>query len=230
MPEPSSNKGTTEKVLNFQIEAPYYTQGEINENTKEIWIICHGYGQMARYFLRRFDVLDPETHFLIAPQGLDRFYFDNFTKLGASWTTRELRDTHVSNQQTYLNAMYDAELSHLDLSKYTLRIMGFSQGVSVITRWAVQRQVPFDHMIMWAGGFPPNLTVDKWAFRKPGSKVTVLVGSEDPFLKKEKLEQEKEVVESVFPDYEFVMFEGGHQVLRSVLQELMGIERQVPES
>ncbi|MEM8889387.1 MAG: hypothetical protein AAGD28_15520, partial [Bacteroidota bacterium] len=206
------------------------TQGEINENTKEIWIICHGYGQMARYFIRRFDVLDPETHFLIAPQGLDRFYFDNFTKLGASWTTRELRDTHVSNQQTYLNAMYDAELAHLDLSKYTLRIMGFSQGVSVITRWAVQRQVPFDHMIMWAGGFPPNLTVDKWAFRKPGSKVTVLVGSEDPFLKKEKLEQEREVVESVFPDYEFVMFEGGHQVLRTVLQDLMGIERQVPES
>lgn len=220
----------TEKVLSFQIEAPYYTQGEINENTKEIWIICHGYGQMARYFLRRFDVLNPDTHFLIAPQGLDRFYFDNFTKLGASWTTRELRDTHVSNQQTYLNSMYEAELAHLDLSKYTLRIMGFSQGVSVITRWAVQRQVPFDHMIMWAGGFPPNLTSDKWAFRKPNSKVTVLVGSEDPFLKKEKLEQEREVVESVFPDYEFVMFEGGHQVLRTVLQDLMGIERQVPES
>ncbi|MEL6255702.1 MAG: hypothetical protein AAFR87_27100 [Bacteroidota bacterium] len=230
MPEPSSNRATSEKVLSFQIEAPYYTQGEINENTKEIWIICHGYGQMARYFLRRFDVLDSETHFLIAPQGLDRFYFDNFTKLGASWTTRELRDTHVSNQQTYLNAMYEAELAHLDLSKYTLRIMGFSQGVSVITRWAVQRKVPFDHMIMWAGGFPPNLTADKWAFRKPNSKVSVLVGSEDPFLKKEKLEQEKEVVKSVFPDYEFVMFEGGHQVLRTVLQDLMGIERQVPES
>lgn len=226
MSEQRVHRATTEKSLTFNIEAPYYTQGEITEKTKEIWIICHGYGQMARYFLRRFDVLDEESHFLIAPQGLDRFYFDNFTKLGASWTTRELRDTHVSNQQNYLNMMYDAELGHLDLSTYTLRIVGFSQGVSVITRWAAQRQVPFDHMILWAGGFPPNLTKEKWEFRKPLSKVTVLVGTEDPFLKEEKLEAEKAVIESVFPEYEFVLFEGGHQVKRKVIRALMNIEEE----
>lgn len=226
MAEQKTYRPTKENILSFQVEAPYYTQGSLSDKTEEIWIICHGYGQMARYFLRRFDVLDEERHFLIAPQGLDRFYFDNFTKLGASWTTRELRDTHVSNQQAYLNTVYEAELGHLDLSKYTLRIMGFSQGVSVITRWAVQRQIPFDHMIMWAGGFPPNLTAEKWSFRKPASKVTVLVGTDDPFLKKEKLDQERELIESVFPDYEFILFEGGHQVMRSVIKDMLGLENE----
>lgn len=224
MSEQRLSRTTDEKILSFQTEAPYYTQGKISEKTEEIWIICHGYGQMARYFLRRFDVLDEETHFLIAPQGLDRFYFDNFTKLGASWTTRELRDTHVSNQQNYLNAMFDAELGNLDLSKYKLRILGFSQGVSVITRWTVQRQIPFDHMIMWAGGFPPNLTAEKWAFRKLGSKISVVVGDGDPFLKKEKLADEKSLIESIFPDYEFILFEGGHQVLREVVQDIVNLE------
>ena len=53
MSEQRVHRVTSERSLTFQIEAPYYTQGEITERTKEIWIICHGYGQMARYFLRK---------------------------------------------------------------------------------------------------------------------------------------------------------------------------------
>ena len=208
------------RYVSFQSQAPYYVQGQYTPETRHVWVLCHGFGQMAKYFARRFDVLDTQQHYLMFPQGLDRFYMDNYTKVGASWTTREERDLHLFNQQAYLDQMWAQESPHIDWSKTKLHLLGFSQGVSVITRWAVLRQLPFDRMIMWAGGFPPELTSEKWAFKKAKAGFVVVLGNKDPFIDEQRLAEQQAILEQAIGQYELLRFNGGHEVNREMVAQL----------
>ncbi|MEL6670866.1 MAG: hypothetical protein AAFR61_01705 [Bacteroidota bacterium] len=208
------------KYAPYQSKAPYYTLNSYSETTEHVWIACHGFGQMVKYFSRRFDVLDASKHYLLFPQGLDRFYMDNYTKVGASWTTREERDLHLENQQAYLDQMWAIESPQFDWSRTQLHLFGFSQGVSVITRWAVKAQLPFDRMIMWAGGFPPELTADKWAFKKPQTEFVVVLGNQDPFINAAQLDKQGTLLQSAFGEYQSIRFEGGHELNRDVIAGL----------
>ena len=84
--------------------ARYHTLGDPASAT-HIWIVLHGYGQLARYFLRPFEGL--ETGQLIAaPEGLSRFYSDiAHTRVGATWMTREDRDHEIIDQAIYLDRL-----------------------------------------------------------------------------------------------------------------------------
>ncbi|MEM6299336.1 MAG: phospholipase, partial [Bacteroidota bacterium] len=129
------------KHVQTSIQAPYFTLNELTPKTKRIWMACHGYGQLAKYFMRRFDVLDPEENFIIVPQGLSLFYLDShefkYQKVGASWITREDRETALANMQVYLNAAFEQETAGFDLSDVEISLFGFSQGTAAITRWGI---------------------------------------------------------------------------------------------
>ena len=83
----------TEHNIKVERTARFYTLGELNEQTKSIWFVVHGYGQLSQYFIKKFNqIVDNET-FIVAPEAPARFYLDaNYSRVGASWTTRELRD------------------------------------------------------------------------------------------------------------------------------------------
>ncbi len=70
--------------------ARYFQNGELNQSTSEVWIVCHGYGQLANFFLRKFDLLNSNTTCIIAPEGLHRYYLEGSAgRVGASWMTKE---------------------------------------------------------------------------------------------------------------------------------------------
>jgi hypothetical protein len=97
-----------ETQLQFETTHPVYTLNELSDQTKTIWVACHGYGQLARYFIKRFDVLDAVENYVIAPQGLARFYADgNYGKVGASWMTKENRELDLDNQRKYFDMIFD---------------------------------------------------------------------------------------------------------------------------
>src|SRR5207245_4750618 len=54
--------------------ARYYSLGEPGPATRQLWYVCHGYGQLAGRFLRHFEPLDDGSRVIIAPEGLSRFY------------------------------------------------------------------------------------------------------------------------------------------------------------
>ena len=37
--------------IDFQFKARYYKLGELNANTKQVWWVLHGYGQLAQFFV-----------------------------------------------------------------------------------------------------------------------------------------------------------------------------------
>ena len=54
--------------------ARYFTLGELNEQTKNVWFVCHGYGQLAEYFIRNFEAINDGENLIVAPEALSRFY------------------------------------------------------------------------------------------------------------------------------------------------------------
>src|SRR5437867_9781706 len=54
--------------------ARYFTLGDSSREVGEVWFVCHGYGQLAARFLEKLRVLDDGRRYLVAPEGLSRFY------------------------------------------------------------------------------------------------------------------------------------------------------------
>ena len=117
--------------------------------------------------------------------------------------------------------MFAAETDGVDWNKTSLNALGFSQGVSVITRWLVHAQQPFDRLMLWAGGFPPELTKEKWAFMKENASVEVFVGDQDEYLNEKRIARQKEILSSAFDHYELTVFQGKHEIKREVLRNVV---------
>ncbi len=208
--------------ISYSAEAPYYTVGSLNEDTQVIWITCHGIGQRAQYFVRKFEGLLQPHHFLIAPQGLSRFYMhDKFERVGASWMTRDYREIEIANQGRYLDAIILKELGIRPWERYEINLLGFSQGVATITRWALSRPIPFKRLVLWAGGFPHEIHTDFSASLPLDTEVWSLIGDEDPYINGDKIQAEQDRLNSLFGKLmRHHVFQGAHEIKPAVLREL----------
>ncbi len=206
-----------------QIRATYHVVGNYTPSTKYVWLVCHGYGQLARYFVRRFDVLNPDEHYIVAPEGLSRFYLDSdYGKVGASWLTKENRTLHLENQLAYLQQVYRQEIDQrIDLTKVQLILFGFSQGVATVTRWAAHQQIPFSKLILWAGSFPGEFEEGTFHFVPSTAQIFMVIGTQDPYANYFRIEQQTKRVEAMLLPPKVITFEGGHEVRRDVLQKLV---------
>ena len=209
----------TQFHLNFSYKASYSTLNELKSSTKHIWIVCHGYDQLADHFIKRFDVFDANEHFIVAPQGLSKFYVEKFQKVGASWLTKEERETDLENQRTYFNEIFNCLFNDINLGGYKIHLFGFSQGASAICRLAAYQKVAFDTLILWAGNFPFEMVRKDFDFVKPGAKLKVVLGSEDNFYKMPSFQKEIDKAEKATGlTSELIRFEGKHVVDREVLK------------
>lgn len=200
--------------------ARYYTLGSLNSETKAIWIVCHGYGQLAEYFIKKFQALEESKNFVIAPEALSKFYLEGFSgRVGATWMTKEERETEIQDYIHYLNQLYN--LYNLKELNKPIIVLGFSQGVSTICRWVVSQKINFSQLILWAGVFPPDLNKD-FQFSMEAledKKIGIVYGKQDPFLKEEHL-KEIDVLKNNFKNIKVITFEGKHEVNESVLLEI----------
>lgn len=211
-----------EHHINFNFSAPYYTLNELTDRTTDLWIACHGFGQMAKHFIRRFDAFDNETHFVVAPQGLSRFYMDNYQKVGASWMTKEDMDTEKENQRRYFDAVMADALKGRSLVAFNVHLFGFSQGVSMISRMAAYAKIDFKNLIAWAGSFPNELEKGDFAHLGDHAGLTVVVGEQDELVpQNEKFDMAVKHAENILGlEANIVKFQGGHEMNRAVLSKL----------
>src|SRR5437867_5464394 len=98
-----------EHHLSVSRTARYFTLGERSAAVAEVWFACHGYGQLAARFLEQLRVLDDGTRYLVAPEGLSRFYLSESPterRVGARWMTREDRIADIAACVTCHDAAY----------------------------------------------------------------------------------------------------------------------------
>lgn len=110
--------------------ARYFTIGECSEKTRNVWIVCHGYGQLASYFIRNFESLTTQGDTLIvAPEALSRFYLAGTGgRVGATWMTREDRLHEITDYLDYLDTLL-LTISQPLPADVKVFVLGFSQGV-----------------------------------------------------------------------------------------------------
>ena len=208
-----------EHHIGFNFSAPYYTLNELTNQTTDVWIACPGYGQLGKYFIRRFDVFDPQKHFVIVLQGLSKFYLPDQKNVGASWMTREGRETDMQNQKSYFDAVITEIFQGKPLHEFNIHLMGFSQGVSMISRMAAHASIDFQTMVLWAGGFPPELAPSDFNHVNDKAQLKVVIGDKDEFYALDKNYQPEvdkmEAVIGLKPD--IIVFNGIHEVKRDVL-------------
>ena len=199
-----------EKQVFFQTFNSYSTLNEFTPKTKNVWIVFHGIGYLSRYFLKHFKEFDPDENYFIAPQAPSKYYLNNdYRHVGASWLTRENTRIEIENLMNYLDQIYKTE--ELDKA-LNLILMGYSQGVSVATRWMVRRKILPAQLIIHSGKIPAELKPVDFEFMK-GTSVKLLYGTDDPFLNEKTLKIEAENAKDLFGEQlEIFPFEGGHEI------------------
>ncbi|WP_370087725.1 alpha/beta hydrolase [Ekhidna sp.] len=209
---------STQSHIDISIKASFYTLNRLTEKTERVWLIFHGYGQLAEYFIKKFEVLDPGNNFIIAPQGLSKYYLEGvYGRVGASWMTKEDRLTEIENQYSYI----DTVLGQFNISDKKLIYFGFSQGTATMGRYAAHAKNPFDQMIIWAGTFPPDTNPNDWNFLTGKEGIHYYTSREDIYFKEEMILNQNEVVKTAMGrEPELHWYEGGHRVIPEIVANL----------
>lgn len=207
------------RQVTYQSTNTYETLNQVTHKTKNIWIVLHGIGYLSRYFINFFDELSADENFVIAPQAPSKYYLKNeYRYVGASWLTKENTVLDTQNVLAYLDAVYEAE----DISiAHKLIIFGFSQGVSIATRWVAQRKLRCNQLILYAGGLPDELQPGDFIFlSENNTRVTVLVGDNDAYLNEERMKVETKKIETLFHGRaKQIIFKGGHEVKKELINQ-----------
>jgi len=170
----------TEHHIQVRRTARYHMLGEPSA-AKELWVVVHGYGQLARYFLNNFEGLE-NGRCIVAPEALSRFYLDaEHSRVGATWMTREERLLEIQDHIAYLDALVTS-IKEKGAAGMRVNALGFSQGVATVSRWALKGGTQLDRLILWAGGLPPELdqhTLKAWE----KLQVDLVLGDQDEYAK-----------------------------------------------
>lgn len=209
-----------EQHITFQHSAPYYKLNTLTAKTKRIWLVFHGYGQLGKFFIRKFEKLDKDENYVILPQGLHKYYLEGFYgRVGASWMTKEDRLNDIENQYSYLDAVLENE--PFDAKKVEFIYFGFSQGVATMCRYAAHAKRRFDQMIIWAGTIPPELEANDFAFLTGQEQFKYFTGKQDPFYKEGMEDEQKAKLYAMTgKEPEVIWFDGKHEVIPDLVSTI----------
>jgi predicted esterase len=195
---------------------------------REVWVVLHGYGQLATTFMRAFEPLDNGTRLIVAPEALNRFYLVDVSSapaadrpVGATWMTREDRDREIDDYVAYLDRLWKHLVIRLpDHTPIRLTVLGFSQGTATAARWISLGAAQPSHLVLWGGLLPPDLSLEDadHPLRRPA--VHLVVGSRDGFVTEERLADEGARLGAVGINYDLVRYTGGHGIKRETLEAL----------
>ena len=200
--------------------ARYTAYGELSSKTKYFWFVLHGSNMLSEQMLYKFKDFDPETHFVIAPEGLSRFYVNGFGgEVVASWMTKRDRLEEIHDFSVYCSTLYDTYVQKLPDSCKTI-IMGFSQGGVTAMRWLHHLGVTVDFLIPYACWIPED--IDYSTAKTDWNKICKILtyGSKDQFLNEKKIIEIQEICKAGNLDFHNEIYAGDHRVDKKQLKKI----------
>ena len=219
---------STEHHIQVRRTARYYTLGEPGNATRDVWFVCHGYGQLAGDFIKEFEIISDPTRVIVAPEALSRYYAANVpgfhsseSKVVASWMTREDREAEIDDYVAYLDAVYDEIMSKIDRKDASITALGFSQGGATANRWLTRGRSRADRLIMWGSLIASDADLNQAATFFREVKLEIVIGKKDQFANEKMIEDYQRVLTQNGIPFELVTFEGGHRMDRDTLASLI---------
>ncbi len=201
----------------------YSTYGELTSQTKYIWFVFHGYGQLAKFFIRKFNSLNEAEHFIVAPEGLHRFYLQGHNgRVGASWMTKEARLDDIKDYINFSDQLFTHIMDQVG-GEVKVNILGFSQGAATVSRWISQSKIDLkiDNFILWASVFPPDIDFEINKVRLNNANVILVIGNEDEFVSADMVQQHTSILGHNQIKHTVVEFEGKHDITKEGLEKLI---------
>lgn len=207
--------------LNITKTVHFATFGD-KSTAQTLWIALHGYGQLSKYFIRNFHCLDEADNFVVAPEGMHRFYLNGTSgRVGASWMTKEERLDDIQDNIAYLNQLLD-KVNSPNFNK--IIVLGFSQGAATAARWIEAQKVKPTAFVMWAGVFPPDVQPENHRKIFGNIPLYFVVGDEDEYFSKENIKAVQNDFIAKSMQVNWSHFEGKHQILS---KPLLKLEKQI---
>ena len=208
--------------------ARYFTLGAASAATRELWYVCHGYGQLAEEFIRHCAVLDEGTRLVVAPEGLNRYYRNpdplrhKEGGVGATWMTSEARELEIDDYVGYLDQLHSSvagAAAAAGAPALRIVVLGFSQGAATAARWVALGRVEAHELVLWGGLLPPDLGADGLR-RVAAVPLTVVYGTRDQYATSKILAAEEARLEREGLRPRRLTFDGGHRLDDATLTAL----------
>jgi predicted esterase len=217
-----------QRHLSVPRSARYSVMGSFDASLTEVWIVCHGHGQLASRFLTRFVPIEREDRLFVAPEALSRYYLTPpqggphapNTPVGATWMTSEDREHEIEDYVRYLDLLYEEVFSLVPREAVRLWVLGFSQGSATVARWVAHGKVDPDRVVLWAGLLPPELTAQDASALTRRTPLTVVLGRHDEFAKPDLVVAQETRLRELGVRYEIIRFDGGHEIVADPLRRL----------
>lgn len=207
--------------ITYEHTAQYHLSHSLTGKEKEIWILFHGYGQLAEFFLRKFNSLFSEERIFVAPEATNYGYLQGFQgRVGANWMTKHERELAIENNHQYLNKLLDYILAEYDeIPK--VNVLGFSQGAATASRWVGQVNARISKLVLWGGGFAHDLNIDKLGDKFKNTSVFIVLGEQDEFITKESIQKQDELISVLDIQVRKYEYPGGHDLHLPTLEKLI---------
>ena len=209
--------------LKTQKTARYSTFGNLSKKTKYFWFALHGSKMLCEQMLYKFSEFDPDEHFIVAPEGLNRFYADGFGgDVVSSWMTKRDRLPEIEDFCIYLSTLYQTFLAQLP-PQTTKIILGFSQGGTTMFRWAKAKDLNVDVMLAYSCWIPEDIDLQKLSMQMTPSRILYTYGMQDQFLNEDIINQVKTIGSKNKLNIKYLPYEGEHKVdkmnLKNIFEE-----------
>ncbi len=209
------------KSINFQYQAHYSVTHEPTFEEKEIWLVLHGYGQLAEFFIRKFQGFDSSERLFVAPEATNYGYLTGLAgRVGANWMTKHEREIAIENNHRYLDLLIESLLTKYS-EKPKINVLGFSQGAATATRWASRWPGQVNQLVLWAGGFAEDLILEDAREKFSKTRLTLVLGDQDEFITSESIEKQEGLIKSLGKEVKKLSFAGGHEIDIEMLSKIL---------
>lgn len=222
MTKPRPIRTAVEHTIEVPRSARYYVMGDAVGG--DLWIVLHGFGQLAGDFIEYFTELNDGSRVVAAPEALNRYYTLGLSvpsaerPVGATWMTREFREAEMRDYVRYLDLLH-AELAAKHRPRRTI-VVGFSQGGATASRWAVQGNASIHTLVLWGATLPPDLALGPARARLTAVRLKLVIGQNDQYISTEAVTRERERLAAAGIPFDLIEYEAGHSIKRAVLTDL----------
>ena len=103
-----------------------------------------------------------------------------------------------------------------------LIVLGYSQGVSIASRWLAKRKHICQKLILISGVFPKELNSEDFS-HLPDLKISHTVGNNDPLFEKINVTKQEVRILNIFPQLKFINHNGGHKMDINLLPDYVDL-------
>lgn len=192
-----------------QRTARYFLSQEIHSEIKDVLFILHGYAQNADGFLHSFAPLFSNELLIVAPEGLSKLYFKDFTNNPASsWMTSLERENELYDFYAYMQNV-ENEISNKIKSSVNFHVLGFSQGGAMASRYAANSHLFFKNIFIYAATPAHDLA---WQNIAKESKWHIIYGNKDWVVTPERFKEVEQLFVKQQIETSVFKFDGKHEI------------------